>query len=86
MSINNAKYVYCDSAQHTNRLPVLSVSPYSEDGMLRLSFFRGDFFCSIAINKDEAREFAENILELLEEISEPNPNQESLDLPQQEAA
>jgi len=54
MSISKHKLVECKRPQLANNDLVLSVSPYSEDGMLRLSFFRGDFFCSIAINKDEA--------------------------------
>jgi len=84
MSISKHKHVECQSARQANNNQVLSVSPHSGDGMLRLSFFSGELYCSNVISKDEARELAENILELLEEI--PYPNQESLDPPQQEAA
>jgi len=77
MSISKHKHVECKRPQQANNDLVLSVSPYFEDGMLRLSFFYGELYFSNVINNDDARKFAENILELLEEIAEPNPNQEA---------
>jgi len=73
----NHKHVECKRPQHAKNELVLSVSPYYEGGILRLSFYRGDMYFSNLVHKDEAREFAENILELIEEIAEPNPNQEA---------
>jgi len=84
MSINDYKNAHCLSRRLANDKQILRVAPYGE-GMLSLSFFSGDFHCSNVVNKDEAREFAESILELVEEIPEPNPNQQALDFPQQEA-
>jgi len=86
MSIDNSKDVRCKRPLKATNNQVLSVSPHSGGEMLHLSFFCGDLYCSNSITKDEAREFAENILKLLEEIADSNPNQESLDLQQQEAA
>jgi len=86
MSINDYKNVYCKRTPQANNNQILRVAPYGGQGMLSLSFFNGDLYFSNVINKDDAREFAENILELIEEIPDPNPNQESLDLSQQEAA
>jgi len=88
MDIANHKFVRCN---RVGDQLFLSVSPnsgdwYSSKRLLRLSFWRGELHCSTDISKDEAREFAHSILELLEALDEPNPDQQSIDFPQQEAA
>jgi len=41
---------------------------------------------SATIRADTARKFANALLEAADDLDEPNPNQQTIDIPQQEAA
>jgi len=82
----SSKVIHCPKTEREYDKQTLAVAPETGTERLLLSFWRGTLHCSIIISKDEAREFADSILELIEESEEPNPNQQSIHFPQQQAA